>query len=39
MKVKESADEQIYLSDYNPDVLENISSTQSNITLQQEEQL
>ena len=38
MKVKESEDEKLYFSDYNPDDLEKIISTQSKIILQQKKQ-
>ena len=38
MKVKESEDEKIYFSYYNPDDLEHIISTQSKIILQQKKQ-
>ena len=34
MKVKETDDEKLYFSDYNPDDLENIISTQSKLILQ-----
>ena len=38
MKVKESEDDKLYFSDYNPDDLEKIISTQSKIILQQKKQ-
>ena len=38
MKVKEGEEEKIYFSDYNPDDLENIISTQSKLILQRKKQ-
>ena len=38
MKVKETDDEKLYFSDYNPDDLEKIISTQSKLILQQKKQ-
>ncbi len=38
MKVQENEDDNIYFSDYNPDDLENIITTQSKLSLQQKKQ-
>ncbi len=38
MKVKESEDDKNYFSNYNPEDLENIISTQSKVILQQKKQ-